>query len=74
MTKANPPNPDTVPIYVVGNKCDLGDQRKIRIEQALDFCKRNGNMQYIEASAKDNTNIEKLFTELAAKVVARQEQ
>ena len=74
MSKANPVNPESVPIFVVGNKCDLGDQRKIRIEQALDFCKRNGDMHYIETSAKDNLNVEKLFADLAVKVVARQEQ
>ena len=69
LTKASPPNPDNIPIFVVGNKCDLADQRRIRIEQALDFCRRNGDMQYIETSAKDNFNIEKMFTDLAGKVV-----
>ena len=64
-----------MPIIVIGNKLDLAaTQRKVRIEDAMHFCKENGDMQYCETSAKDNMNVEKVFKDLAYRVVLRQEE
>mmetsp|Transcript_22486 Transcript_22486/g.16999 ORF Transcript_22486/g.16999 Transcript_22486/m.16999 type:complete len:82 (+) Transcript_22486:456-701(+) len=38
------------------------------------FCRQNGEMQHFETSAKDNINVEKVFKDLASKVVLRQDE
>ena len=45
---------------IVGNKIDLEDKRQVSIEEAEAFAKNN-NIQFLEVSAKNNINIEKLF-------------
>ena len=54
-------------IILVGNKCDLNDNRKISYENAESFAKEN-NMFYIETSAKNNINVSKLFEIIADKI------
>ncbi len=54
-------------IILVGNKCDLNDNRKITYENAEIFAKEN-NMFYIETSAKNNINVNKLFDIIADKI------
>jgi len=50
-------------MIIVGNKLDLIGQRKVTQSQAMNYCREN-NYKYIEASAKDGTNILKIFEEL----------
>ena len=50
-------------VIIVGNKLDLVGQRKVSNSQANNFCREN-NYKYIEASAKDGTNLLKIFEEL----------
>ena len=45
---------------IVGNKCDLEKEKKVNFNEAIDFCKKN-NAIYIETSAKENINIDKIF-------------
>ena len=41
---------------------DLADeQRQIATEEAVSWCKNNGNLPYLETSAKDSTNVENAF-------------
>ncbi|MCL4132256.1 UNVERIFIED_CONTAM: hypothetical protein GTU68_066449 [Idotea baltica] len=47
------------PFLVVGNKVDL--DRKISREEADDWCKENGELPYVETSAKVATNVEESF-------------
>ncbi|XP_037789869.1 ras-related protein Rab-9A-like [Penaeus monodon] len=47
------------PFLVVGNKVDL--ERKVTTEEAEAWCKENGDLPYIETSAKDATNVETAF-------------
>ena len=51
-------------ILIVGNKLDLIDQRKVTESEAINFCKEKG-YKYIEASAKEGTNVLKIFEELS---------
>ena len=75
LSKSNPKIPESVPIIVIGNKLDLAaTQRKVRQEDIAAFCKANGDMQHFEASAKDNINVEKVFKDLAYRVILRQEE
>ena len=46
--------------FLVGNKVDLVDNRKINKEEVEKFAKEH-NLPYIETSAKERINIEELF-------------
>ena len=48
---------------LVGNKCDLEDQRQVSYLEAKDVAAKKG-MQYIEVSAKDGTNVELILPTL----------
>lgn len=50
---------------VVGNKCDLEDERKISTERGKSFASKNYAL-FVETSAKNNENISELF-EMSAK-------
>ncbi|CAL4103232.1 unnamed protein product, partial [Meganyctiphanes norvegica] len=47
------------PFLVVGNKVDL--ERKVTLEETETWCKENGELPYVETSAKDSTNVEEAF-------------
>ena len=53
-----------IPFFLVGNKCDLNDHRKVAKEKGNNFAQEH-NMRFIEVSAKDGTNIEYLFKKMA---------
>ena len=56
-----------MPIVIIGNKSDLADERrKVPADDAKLFCEEEGDLMFFEASAKDGTNVEKAFHELAA--------
>ena len=48
---------------IVGNKKDLENKRQVSKELAESFAEKNG-IKYMEVSAKDNINIEKLFIDV----------
>lgn len=62
-----------VQILIVGNKLDLIEQRKVTESQAINFCRENG-YKYIEASAKEGTNILKIFEELSFDLAKKYEK
>ena len=49
-----------VPKILVGNKCDLEDERKIETEEGEKLANEN-RMKFIETSAKDSTNVTETF-------------
>ena len=51
-------------MILIGNKCDLKDERNIDKEIILDYCEKN-LFNYMEISARNNLNVEKLFKEVA---------
>jgi GTPase KRas len=48
---------ESVPMVLIGTKCDLEKDRKIASEEAMEFAKKN-EIQFFETSAKLNINIE----------------
>jgi len=53
---------ETFPFLIVGNKLDLdGEARIVSLTELAAFCDTNGNMSFIETSAKTSTNVEKAF-------------
>lgn len=63
----------TIKFIVVGTKIDIGEERKVSYEEALKFAQKI-NAIYIETSAKDNINVEKLFVQAAACIKNGQSQ
>ena len=57
-------SPD-VKVFLIGNKIDLEEQRKISKEEGELFAKKNNLERFIETSAKSGFNIEKTFVDIA---------
>jgi GTPase SAR1 family protein len=55
---------DKVVVVLVGNKSDLVQGREIPYHIGEQFAQRH-NMKFIETSAKDSENVEKVFYEIA---------
>lgn len=51
-------------LILIGNKSDLKDKRVIEKDIILDYCQKH-LFNYLEISAKNNLNIEKMFKEVA---------
>ena len=63
-------SPD-IKVVLVGNKCDLENQREVSKEEAKKFAENYKIEFFYETSAKDGTNVEKLFVE-AAKLIYKE--
>ena len=61
--------PGGIQIIVVGNKCDLEEDRQVTTASARQYAKSIRGM-FIETSAKMNVNVDQAFTDLAKKLVA----
>ena len=53
-------SPKSVFITLVGNKCDLEEERQVSTEEGSEFATRYG-INFFETSAKNTVNIEELF-------------
>jgi len=58
---------------LVGNKSDLVSEKKVNREDACEFADQL-NLNFIEASAKDSTNVEEAFIKLARTIKEKQDQ
>ena len=47
---------------MIGNKCDLEEQREVNYEEGEKFAQEN-NIHFNESSAKENININEIFEE-----------
>lgn len=57
-------------IILVATKCDLVNRREVKYDEGKKFADENG-MLFIETSAKDSSQVEKCFTDLAATIYSR---
>lgn len=67
--KANAP--EKVKYFVVGSKSDLEDKRAVTTDEGKKFAAGIG-AEFLETSAKNNTNIQELFTHLTNELVSSQ--
>ena len=58
---------EKIKIVLVGNNCDLANARQVSIEEGEAFAKEN-NMKFFEASPKEGTNVNELFSCLANEI------
>lgn len=59
-----------VNMILVGNKCDLQSKRVVDKEEATKLASKFG-MSYLEASAKDSTNVDTVFRKVAGDVIQK---
>ena len=59
-----------MPIVLIGNKCDLNEERKISIEMGKNLAEEYG-IHFFETSCKDNINIEKAFYDVAEQIIEK---
>lgn len=56
-----------------GNKIDLADKREVHRQRAEEFAEAQ-SMLYLETSAKESDNVEKLFLDLACELIREAKQ
>ncbi|ETO23006.1 Ras family domain-containing protein [Reticulomyxa filosa] len=62
---------DSMPFFVIGNKCDLDGQRKVSSNIVRDLIKKEWtNTTYLETSAKTGEGVTALFEQIAKKCFA----
>jgi len=59
---------EDVPMVLVGNKCDLAEQRVISTDQGEELARKFGGCAFLEASAKNKINVEQIFYDLIRQI------
>ncbi|KAI9472027.1 MAG: small GTPase superfamily, partial [Benjaminiella poitrasii] len=57
-----------VPMVLVGNKCDLQNERRVSIEEARRLSERWGNIPFYETSARFRVNVDEVFYDLVKQI------
>ena len=61
LAEVNKSVTDPITKLLVGNKCDLVQQRRVSQQEAAKYA-ADQNMQFLETSAKTNVNVDRAFT------------
>jgi len=57
--------------FIVGNKSDLAAQRAVPTDTGMSFAQSQG-VPFLETSAKNSENVNRLFTDMTKEIMARQ--
>ena len=57
-----------IKILLIGNNCDLEEQRQVSYQEGKDFALKN-NMNFLEVSVKDDINIKEAFELLIEEII-----
>ncbi|XP_030006791.1 ras-related protein Rab-19-like isoform X1 [Sphaeramia orbicularis] len=60
-----------VVMALIGNKCDLEDERHVRFQEACALANEKGLIAALETSAKDSQNVEEAFMMMARELLSR---
>ena len=66
-------SPKTIFMVLVGNKCDLNDNRQVTAEEGKELADKN-DMMFFETSAKDGINVDEIFLNSANEISKKIEQ
>lgn len=69
LIQASPEDPANFPFVVLGNKVDMEGQRKVSKAKAEEWCNSKKNVVYFETSAKEKTNVDDAFEEIARRAL-----
>ncbi|XP_036316114.1 ras-related protein Rap-1A-like [Pipistrellus kuhlii] len=59
---------EDVPMILVGNKCDLEDERVVDKEQGQNLARQCCNCAFLESSAKSKINVNEIFYDLVRQI------
>jgi len=59
---------EDVPMLLVGNKCDLEDERVVGKDQGQNLAKQFGNCTFMETSAKAKVNVNEIFYDVVRQI------
>uniref|UniRef100_A0A2K5F0C1 Ras-related protein Rap-1b n=1 Tax=Aotus nancymaae TaxID=37293 RepID=A0A2K5F0C1_AOTNA len=59
---------DDVPVILLGNKCDLEDERVVGKEQGQNLARQWNNYTFLESSAKSKINVNEIFYDLVGQI------
>lgn len=62
---------ERVPIVLVGNKCDLEEDRSVSRVRAFGVSQSWGNVPYYETSARRRQNVDEVFRDLCRQIIRR---
>ena len=65
LSSLNPPDPNTYPFILVGNKSDIKNNILVNNDEIDAYCKEHNNMPYFATSAKEDINLEETFAKVA---------
>ncbi|RVX66201.1 hypothetical protein B0A52_10093 [Exophiala mesophila] len=62
---------EDIPLVVVGNKSDMEDERVVSRERGLNQAQQWGQKPYFETSARLRRNVDEVFHNLCAQIIAK---
>ena len=65
LSSLNPPDPNTYPFILVGNKSDIKNNILVNNDEIDAYCKEHNNMPYFATSGKEDINLEETFAKVA---------
>ncbi|XP_072309768.1 ras-related protein Rab-19-like [Eucyclogobius newberryi] len=60
-----------VAMALIGNKCDLEEERQVRFQEACELAKDKGLLAALETSAKESQNVDEAFMMIAKELMSR---
>ncbi len=60
-----------VPLVIVGNKCDLEEDRAVSRARAFSVSQNWGNAPYYETSARRRANVDEAFVDLCRQIIRK---
>lgn len=72
LKQCNPPDAATFPFIVLGNKIDVDPARRVVSDaDAQAWCTEHTNIPHFQVSAKEGTNVEQAFLDVATRACSR---